>query len=95
MVSAAESLPDLHYYIMYTEFRRLAKNDRLTLAFGLRFVYNIKEENCFEIVNLITRGRVFDTKLLECNEIARQKPINNNNIRFWTRSGSVDSDIRE
>lgn len=58
-------MSDLNYYLMYSEFRTLAKNDSLSLALALRWVYNIKEENCFELVNLVSRGEPFELSLLE------------------------------
>ena len=68
-------MSDLNYYLMYTEFRKLAKIDSLSLALALRWVYNVKEENCFELVNLVAKGKPFEVSLLEEDEPAKRENL--------------------
>ena len=85
----------LNYYLMYSEFRKLANQDKLSLAIALRFVYNIKEQNCFEIVNLVAEGKPFEVSLLQPDEQPRPKYPSEPAVWYWFNYGGGASFMQE
>lgn len=88
-------MSDLNYYLMYSEFRRLVKNDSLSLALALRWVYNIKEENCFELVNLVSKGEPFEVSLLEKDESAKRENTSSDRAYWYWYYGGAGSGLMQ